>query len=232
RRKPLIPEPIVRGIAYGTVNGILLPPVLVSFTAMIFRDPAFTPHLPRLVKLVMFSGAVHMACFGCLSSLMFAVGSVQDAGLIFLSAIASTVVAYSREESLDEAGMLSTSCFILCTCTGLLGVALVVLGRLRLASVVQYLPMPVVGGYLAFIGYFCGQAGLAFASGLEISCIKDLGMLANANALLLVLPSILAGVVMYLCLRRFPSPATLPLLMAAFLGTFFAFLWATGATLE
>ena len=31
----------------------------------------------RLVKLVMFSGAVHMACFGSLSSLKFAVGSVQ-----------------------------------------------------------------------------------------------------------------------------------------------------------
>lgn len=59
------------------------------------------------------------------------------------------------------------ACFVLCTCTGLLGVALVVLGRLRLASVVQYLPMPVIGGYLAFIGYFCGQAGLAFASGVR-----------------------------------------------------------------
>lgn len=32
----------------------------------------------------------------------------QDAGLIFLSAIASSVVAFSREEGLDEAGMLST----------------------------------------------------------------------------------------------------------------------------
>lgn len=45
--------------------------------------------------------------------------------------------------------------------------ALVVLGRLRLASIVQYLPMPVIGGYLAFIGYFCGQAGLAFAAGVS-----------------------------------------------------------------
>ncbi|CAN0266262.1 unnamed protein product, partial [Ectocarpus sp. 12 AP-2014] len=118
------------------VNGILLPPVMVSFAAMIFRDPAFTPHLPRLVKLVLFSGAVHMACFGTLSSLKFAVGSVQDAGLIFLSAISSAVVAFSREQGVDEAGMLSTSCFVLCTSTGVLGVALVVLGRLRLASVV------------------------------------------------------------------------------------------------
>ncbi|CAN0136709.1 unnamed protein product, partial [Ectocarpus sp. 12 AP-2014] len=129
KRPPLLPESVVRGLAYGMVNGILLPPVMVSFAAMIFRDPAFTPHLPRLVKLVLFSGAVHMACFGTLSSLKFAVGSVQDAGLIFLSAISSAVVAFSREQGVDEAGMLSTSCFVLCTCTGVLGVALVVLGR-------------------------------------------------------------------------------------------------------
>ncbi|CAM9509811.1 unnamed protein product [Ectocarpus sp. 13 AM-2016] len=76
---------------------------------MIFRDPAFTPYLPRLVKLVMFSAAVHMACFGTLSRLKFAVGAVQDAGLIFLSAISSSVVAFSREQGVDEAGMLSTS---------------------------------------------------------------------------------------------------------------------------
>ncbi|CAM9457545.1 unnamed protein product, partial [Ectocarpus sp. 13 AM-2016] len=232
KRPPLLPESVVRGLAYGMVNGILLPPVMVSFAAMIFRDPAFTPHLPRLVKLVLFSGAVHMACFGTLSSLKFAVGSVQDAGLIFLSAISSAVVAFSREQGVDEAGMLSTSCFVLCTCTGVLGVALVVLGRLRLASVVQYLPMPVIGGYLAYIGWFCGEAGLAFASGLEISGIGDLGVLASREALLLVLPAVLAGLVMYHSLRRFPSPTTLPLLMAAFLGTFFAFLRVTGTTLD
>ncbi|CAM9197690.1 unnamed protein product, partial [Ectocarpus sp. 4 AP-2014] len=230
--RPLLPESVLRGLAYGMVNGILEPPIMASFAAMIFRDPAFTPHLPKLVKLVMFSAAVHMACFGTLSRLKFAVGAVQDAGLIFLSAISSSVVAFSREQGVDEAGMLSTSCFVLCTCTGLLGVALVVLGRLRLASVVQYLPMPVIGGYLAYIGWFCGEAGLAFACGLDISGIGDLGVLANREALLLVLPAVLAGLVMYLFLRRFPSPTTLPLLMAAFLGTFFAFLTVTETTLE
>ncbi|CAM9163725.1 unnamed protein product, partial [Ectocarpus sp. 6 AP-2014] len=229
---PLLPESVLRGLAYGMVNGILLPPIMASFAAMIFRDPAFTPHLPRLVKLVVFSAAVHMACFGTLSRLNFAVGAVQDAGLIFLSAISSSVVAFSQEQGVDEAGMLSTSCFVLCTCTGLLGVALVVLGKLKLASVVQYLPMPVIGGYLAYIGWFCGEAGLAFASGLEINSIGDFGVLASREALLLVLPAVLAGLVMYLSLRRFPSPTTLPLLMAAFLGTFFAFLWVTGTTLD
>lgn len=29
--KPRVPEAVVRGLAYGMVNGILLPPVMVSF---------------------------------------------------------------------------------------------------------------------------------------------------------------------------------------------------------
>jgi MFS superfamily sulfate permease-like transporter len=32
-------------------------------------------------------------------------------------------------------------------------------GALRLASLVQYVPLPVIGGYLAFVGYFCLAAG-------------------------------------------------------------------------
>ena len=36
--------------------------------------------------------------------------------------------------------------------TAALGVVLVLVGRARLAKFVSYLPMPVIGGYLAFIG--------------------------------------------------------------------------------
>ena len=32
-------------------------------------------------------------------------------------------------------------------------------GALRLAGLVQYVPLPVVGGYLCFVGYFCLAAG-------------------------------------------------------------------------
>ncbi len=59
------------------------PPPLTARSSRhcIVASVSFGAHLPidacRLVKLVMFSGAVHMACFGALSSLKFAVGSVQ-----------------------------------------------------------------------------------------------------------------------------------------------------------
>ena len=41
------------------------------------------------------------------------------------------------------------------------------------ASTVQFLPMPVVGGYLAYIGFFCGQAGLALMANVEIVHLAD-----------------------------------------------------------
>ena len=33
--------------------------------------------------------------------------------------------------------------------------------------------MPVVGGYLAYIGFFCGQAGLALMADVEIVHLVD-----------------------------------------------------------
>ena len=39
-------------------------------------------------------------------------------------------------------------------------------GYLRLASLVQYVPLPVVGGYLGYVGYFCLASGVSLASGI------------------------------------------------------------------
>ena len=44
-----------------------------------------------------------------------------------------------------------------------------VTGKLELAMLVQYLPLPVVGGYLAFIGLYCLEAGLTLMSGVQVA---------------------------------------------------------------
>ena len=142
----------IKGILFGLINGIMVTPVMISFCTIIFRDAAYAAYLPSLVKLVLFSSLLHQMSFTLFSSLPFAVGQVQDAGLIFLSAMASNVAA-----TCDKDVILPTALFVLSAGTALMGVMLLVIGKLRLASVVQYLPMPVVGGYLAYIGFFCGQ---------------------------------------------------------------------------
>ena len=40
--------------------------------------------------------------------------------------------------------------------------------RRQLASLVAYIPLPVVAGYLAYVGYFCVAAGMSQGTRLEI----------------------------------------------------------------
>jgi hypothetical protein len=100
-----------------------------------------------------------------LSAMPFAIGQVQDAGLIFLSHMASNVAthhnslrvaqgrasddgeanSYLRDDApARTAALLSTAVVLLGLSTACLGVLLVAVGRARLAKFVAYLPMPVI----------------------------------------------------------------------------------------
>ncbi|KAJ1427778.1 hypothetical protein B484DRAFT_74140, partial [Ochromonadaceae sp. CCMP2298] len=191
------------GVMYGLINGIMLIPITISFCTIIYRDEAFQAYLPQLVKLVIFSSMIHQFAFSYFSSLPFAIGQVQDAGLIFLSAMAASIV-HSIE---DKDNIVPTTLVVLSICTFLLGCMLIVVSRLKLATVIQYLPMPVIGGYLAFIGFFCGQAGLAMMA-------------------------VVMGVLMYLVLCHTRTPYALPCSMLFILAGFYSLLLISGASLE
>ena len=70
--------------------------------------------------------------------------------------------------------MLATTLCVLGLATACLGVSLVLTGRFKLGTLVAYLPIPVIGGYLAFIGLFCGQAGLGLMAHTTVRTPLDL----------------------------------------------------------
>ena len=84
------------------------------------------------------------------SSMSFAVGTVQDAGLIFLSSMANTIASQMIEDGDSDKAILSTTMVLLSAGTSLLGLILILIGKFKLANVVSYLPMPVVGGEFGF----------------------------------------------------------------------------------
>ena len=219
-------------VLYGVVATAMAAPVMMSFASIIFSDVFFAPFLPHLVKLVVCSAAVHQICYVCSSTMAFAVGQVQDAGLIFLSAMARLVVhdaevwrraargaadavegvaaAAGGDRALERAAggvhggglvadlaaktsveatlmlsdevVVATALWLLGIATAALGFMLIVIGKLRLASLAQYLPVPVVGGYLAYIGFYCGQAGLAMMADEQLIGLGDWPKLFNEAA--------------------------------------------------
>ncbi|POM80286.1 Sulfate Permease (SulP) Family, partial [Phytophthora palmivora] len=105
---------------YGVLNTVILVPLMISFAQIIFRDPEFQPYMNDLVKLVLVSAAVHQICFTCVSSLPFAMGQVQDAGLIFLSAMCSSIIKSLHEMRGDDFSMdevLATTLFTMAVST-------------------------------------------------------------------------------------------------------------------
>ena len=219
------------GLLYGVINSALVIPVSYAFCSIIFRDDAFRDHLQLLVKLVLLSSAVHQLCFTAFSSLPFAIGQVQDAGLIFLSAMAGDIVA-NISEGADDATLIATTLFILSTCTALLGACLIALGRMKAASVIQYLPMPAIGGYLAYIGFFCFEAALILMSGTEVTYIDEWRNFMTVESMTLILPGVSIGVTIYCALGVFKSPVVLPVALCLILVMFYGYLSASGISMQ
>ena len=220
---------------YGVINAVVCAPVMIGFAAIIFRHPAFHADpavYPALVKLVLFSSMVHQAAFSGFSSLPFAIGQVQDAGLIFLSKMASDLADATADDS--QQVRMATVLVALSLSTMLLGLALMLTGRLRLAVLVQYLPLPVVGGYLAFIGLYCLEAGLALMSGVQVTSLlgpdgpAQWAQLVQPGPLLTTLPGVACGVGMLLALSRYGHFLLLPGMLLAIPLAFFLVALAAG----
>lgn len=134
-------------------------PCLYCFTAVIFAHEVFQPHINALSKLVILASVVHQSAFTLFSTLPFAIGQVQDAGLIFLSAMSTKIAT----QMISDAGgvdnidnglvieIVSTTVVLLGLSTTCLGAVLILAGKFRFADAVAYLPLPVVGGERIYI---------------------------------------------------------------------------------
>jgi MFS superfamily sulfate permease-like transporter len=197
---------------------------LYGYAAVIFNNPVFNDHMNALSKLVIFSSLIHQLGFFLFSSLDFAIGTVQDAGLIFLSSMANTIANHMLEDGHTEQEIVSA--------TLVLGLVLMLMGRFRLADAVAYLPMPVVGGYLAFIGYFCCQAGVALCISQPIMTLGDWKYVFEPKNLMLAVPGLVTGVVLTLTSRLATNSGVLPLVMVSIPALFYMTLYFTGTTLD
>ena len=185
-------------------------PCMIGYCTVVFSDPIFQPYMPELIKLFFISCVVHQVCMLVFSPLRFAIGQVQDAGLIFLSAMATSIVRQLREQGVAVEDSIATVIVHLSLSSALVGVMLILTGRFKFASIVHYLPMPVIGGYLAFIGVFTFQAGLSLMTTLHLTGIPSWIQLFDRTALLHVSPGIVCGCLLLWVSKRFSHFAILP----------------------
>ena len=98
---------------------------------------------------------------------------------------------------------------------------------------VQYLPTPVVGGYLAYIGFFCGSSGLALMSSVPLqSGYAQWLNLLESKAMILTLPGLFGGALVYALTRKYRNMFVLPACMFGIVAIFYSGIHAAGMNVE
>lgn len=104
---------------------------------------------------------------------------------------------------------------------------------MRLAGLVQYLPLPVIGGYLAFIGLFCGESGLRLMTGSsDIVGIEGLLEFFHWHNVKLSLPGIAAAAALFIVSAKVKNRMVLPMLLFSFPILFYVVLLCSGISVE
>eukprot|EP00892_Ulva_mutabilis_P001349 jgi/Ulvmu1/11214/UM072_0051.1 len=208
------PGSLANDISVGLVNTIIALPVTVAFASVMYSHPTFAGVLPQLSRLLVFTNSLHQLVVTLVSRLPFAVGQVQDLGLIFLNAMTSDIAERLREEPQEV--IVGTAILACALSTVLLGLALVLFGRYRLAAVTAYIPLPVVAGYLGYVGYFCLTAGFAQASALPIhSPTSWLLLLTHREAWLKLAATSGAVAAVFYSINVWRTPIALPATLVA-----------------
>ncbi|DBA02254.1 TPA: hypothetical protein N0F65_007664 [Lagenidium giganteum] len=230
-KQQLYAQGVLQAITCGVIIAIVLCPCMIGFSTIIYSYPEFEPLMPMLMKLIFVSSVVHQLVINWLSPLSYAIGQVQDAGLIFLSSIAASVMTeLGPHVPMDE--RIATVLFTLSISTAFVGVGLIVLGKLRLASLVQYLPTPVIGGYLAYIGFFMVKGGVSLMTGLHLTGIVSWVDVLELHALALAAPGVICGVLLSFITSRYRHFAVFPCCLVMMPVVFFLLLPVFGSTVD
>jgi SulP family sulfate permease len=202
-RSDLTGRDAVESIAAGLVTGGMSVAIAVSFSALVFTGP-LAPHLPLGLGLALFGSTVMAVILALGSGFASAVAGIQDNPTAVL-AVATTAIAAAAAPS----ELLPTTIAVIVVATVATGMALYLVGRLGLGSVIRYMPYPVIGGFLAATGLLIARGGIGI-----LREAGDVAGLTSVDSLLLLMPGVAIGLAMFGLDRWSSSGMKIPILLA------------------
>jgi SulP family sulfate permease len=161
------PDQLLPGLTAGVINGILSIIVQISFAVMIFGNK-FPAYVATGIGLTLFGGFIIGLITILASSFNGSVALVQDGPTAILAVTATAIVAAMATSATQEEQFLTLVAVIIISSL-LTGIFLFVLGRYKLGFLVQFLPYPVIGGFLAGTGWLLVLGGIGIATDMPLS---------------------------------------------------------------
>ena len=250
------------GVLYGVVSVCILLPVILGYASILVGGPpALQPLLSRVAALqFLANGAFAGVYLGFDTATHATIGTIQDPSIIFfnagarqlaaqcdvisaqaLAAVTANVTHPGLEVPRCDTAALSVAVVLMvgigtaCSALGFLGLSFMP----KLVQLVTYIPLPVVGGFLASVGAFILQGGLSLALQAVDPGVDDpSGWLASFAALTSVdnlaatLLTLTYALVLFVAVRVSSHPALLPTLIALPVPLFYLAMLLPGLSLQ
>ncbi len=222
-------EKMLSALSTGVVAAILYVIFELLFAAMIYSG-SLSPLATRGAGLTLCGGFL-LCLFAALTSGFKATVSMpQDAPAAVLSTMALTIAATLGEGASMDAAFMTVAA-VLALSAFLTGIAFIVIGRFRLANLLRFMPFPVVGGFVAGIGFLFIVGGMAVMCGIPVS-LNTLSRLAAPDMILKWLPGVAYGVVLFAITLRYSHFLILPGSLVAGMALFYMAIAVCGMSID
>jgi len=192
----------------------------LSIAALVYAGP-LAAQLPHALPGMLVGVALLVGVIAALGACGAATATTQDAsGVILAFGAAAAVAALPQAAPQVQAATATVLLFVV---TLAMGLVYLLLALFRLGGLARYLPLPVMGGFLAGTGWLLVAGGIGVAMNAPIgSAMLGSGTLARW------LPALAFGALMFTIARRWSSPAALAGACAAAALVFYGVMFALG----
>lgn len=149
------------GVAGGVVSLVALS-FYVSSASLLFQG-ALAPWLPGAIGAAFLGGALLSVLAAWRGSQPLAAAGPEPATVPVLAAMTGAVAA-----STSSAALLPTTVVVLALAALAIGATWWGIGRAGAGNLMRYIPYPVIGGFLAAVGWLLCTGGLAVAAGVPL----------------------------------------------------------------
>jgi len=178
------------------------------------------------VGIILVSAIIGQLVTALFSSDHSSVSCPQEAAMIVQATMVGGLLAAAPAELTDES-LLVTAVAALALSSLLTGLCLLLIGIGRIGTVIRYIPYPVIGGFLAGVGWQLVQGAFQVMVDLPFS-LDALPALFDAAVIARWLPALLGALVLVRLLRRGNNIMLVPAAIVGFLILFYGLLFLSG----
>lgn len=184
-----------KDLVSGGVVSLVAIAFYISAATLLFQGPLL-PHLSAAIGASLFGGALLAVFQAAKGSIELASVGPEPVTVPVLAGLTALVAAQCSPASMLPTAIAALGVSALC-----IGIVWLALGRMRAGDVIRYIPYPVIGGFLASVGWLMLAGGVAVVLGRSFA-VRDIpGLVAGPQALQLLAGATIAFTLWWATLR-------------------------------